>query len=607
MIYNNIIYFLAVAFVISVSTAPDQTWLSPWLGVPLFALLLFAFSLFAKKLFSPDRVISSQQYFAAEKKASLLATALYITSFFTCDLKYYTQPLSWDNTWPTLTNLFSLLLFFVFLTLMWLRALPRYQRIFHSSVSRLDFVCNNIRTNLTIILPWLILSFFFDLLNTVPVTGMKNWLNGIWAELFVFVAFLVLLIILFPPLILRLWGCRPMEPGPLRESIERFFRRQNFSAKIFYWPLFEGRIVTAGVMGIVARYRYLLLTPALLSALEQEELEAVLAHEIGHVKHYHLVLYLFLFFGFSLLADAIFVPLYLFFLNTDWFYQVLGWSRTSIDTLLNIFVAASIFVLMLLYFRFLFGYFIRNFERQADLHVFTAQKTAFPLIRSFEKIVAMSGNIRDKKNWHHFGIGERIDFLEKCGHDPKYIHLHNWKVYGSLAAYFFLISIGTWSLHHLDTKKLSEQSQTRYAKVRFEEKIEQDPGNSQWLKLLGDVMLERGKERAALHAYEKAIQSLPVSPELMNNLAWLLLTAEDHSLRDSVRALVLARSAARLSEQGYILDTFATALWANKRIEEAVAMTRKAAAIDQENIAYYQERLDTFQQEAWEGDILRPE
>jgi Zn-dependent protease with chaperone function len=607
MIFNNIIYFLAAVFVVSLPAAPDQTWLAPGLGLFLFALLLFTFSFIAKKLFSSSRIISSRQYFAAEKKASLLATLLFIASFFVFDLKYYTQPLSWNNRLPTLANLFGLLFFFVFLTLMWLRAWPRYKQVFYSSVSSVEFVLNNMKTNLTIILPWLVLSLGFDLLIQLPVVGIEDWLRGPWGYLFIFLAFLVLLGGLFPPVIQRLWGCRPMEPGSLRDSIERFFRTQHFSATISYWPLFEGRMVTAGVMGIVPRYRYLLLTPALLSALDQEELEAVLAHEIGHVKRYHLVLYLFLFFGFSLIAEAMSEPIYLFLLSTDWFYKVLSWSQVSSDKLLAFFVAAIIFSLMLLYFRFLFGYFIRNFERQADLYVFKAQQTAFPLIRSFEKIAAMSGNIRDKKNWHHFGIGERIDFLEKCGQNPQHIRLHDWKVYASLAVYFLLISIGTWFFHHLETEELSERLHIRYAQAIVEEKIEQEPENSQWLKLLGDVLLEQGRERAALNAYEKGIGALSVSPELANNLAWLLLTAQDHNLRDPVRALELARSAARFSEKGYILDTLATALWANNRVEEAVAVTRKAAAIDQGNLAYYQDRLKIFQQEVWGEDALNSE
>lgn len=601
MIYNNLIYFLAVIFVVSTAAAPEQPRLPPWFGLPLFALLLLAFSLLANKLFGSHPSVSSKRYFAAEKKASLLATVLFIASFFLFDLKYYAQLLSFKNTLPVLTNLPGLVIFFVFLILMWLRALPSYQRIFNSSVSPTDFVLNNIRTNLTIILPWLILSLFFDLLNIIAPARMEKWGGSPWGELLVFLFFLMLLILLFPPVIRRLWGCIPMEHGPLRTAIERFCRSQNFSSEILYWPLFEGKMVTAGIMGIVPKFRYLLLTPALLSALDQQELEAVLAHEIGHVKKYHLLLYVLLFFGFSLLAEAMAEPLHLLLLNNDWFYHLMIWSRISGEKLLTFFEAAIVFLLMILYFRFLFGYFIRNFERQADLYVFKAQKTAFPLIRSFEKIAAMSGNIRDKKNWHHFGIGERIDFLEKCEHDPRKIRLHDWKVACSLAAYFLLIGAGSWSLHHLDTESLSAGSQAHYVKAVLEEKLQQEPENSRWLKLFGDLMLGQGKETAALRAYEKASGNLPVSSELANNMAWLLLTAEDSSLRDPVRALDLARSAARFSEQGYILDTLATALWANGKVDEAAAAEKKAVELDPDNRAYYQNRIEKFHKASWES------
>jgi tetratricopeptide (TPR) repeat protein len=91
----------------------------------------------------------------------------------------------------------------------------------------------------------------------------------------------------------------------------------------------------------------------------------------------------------------------------------------------------------------------------------------------------------------------------------------------------------------------------------------------------------------------------PVSPDLANNIAWLLLTAEDSSMRDPVRALDLANSAARFSEQGYILDTLATALWANGRLEEAIATEEKAAQLDPENLTYYKSRIEKFQKESW--------
>ncbi|MCI5130655.1 MAG: peptidase M48 Ste24p, partial [Candidatus Electrothrix sp. EH2] len=109
-------------------------------------------------------------------------------------------------------------------------------------------------------------------------------------------------------------------------------------------------------------------------------------------------------------------------------------------------------------------------------------------------------------------------------------------------------------------------------------------------------------EGAALRAYEKVLGIPPVSAELANNTAWLLLTAKDSDLRDSGRALDLAGFAAWHSEQGYILDTLATALWAVGRKEEALELEKKAAALDPKNRAYYQAQKEKFQEETWQGN-----
>jgi tetratricopeptide (TPR) repeat protein len=346
-------------------------------------------------------------------------------------------------------------------------------------------------------------------------------------------------------------------------------------------------------MGIAPRFRYLLLTPALLAALDKEELESVLAHEIGHVRRQHLLLYVLLLFGFSLLASTLSEPLLGLLLGSGWFWRLLIWSRAPLEKLLTGLAAAVLFVLMLLYFRFLFGYFVRNFERQADLHVFQAQGSSFPLIRSFEKIAALSGASRDQKNWHHFGIGERIDFLLRCERDRRLVRRHDRKVCLSLAAYFLLIGLAVWPLRQLDADALGGTS------ALVEEKLRQEPENGRWLQLRADLLLERGREKEALAAYEQALQAAPMQAETANNLAWLLLTAQDRSLRDPARALQLAEAAVSREAKGHILDTLAVALWAQGRIEEAVRAERRAARLDPENRRQYQAQAEQFTSGPW--------
>ena len=107
-------------------------------------------------------------------------------------------------------------------------------------------------------------------------------------------------------------------------------------------------------------------------------------------------------------------------------------------------------------------------------------------------------------------------------------------------------------------------------------------------------------EKKAIEAYEKALKISPMKPDLANNMAWLLLTAKDKSLRDPVRALTLARLAATLKEQGHILDTLATALWANGLVEEAIRTEIRAARMDPDHVQYYQGQAEKFTTESWE-------
>jgi Tfp pilus assembly protein PilF len=108
-------------------------------------------------------------------------------------------------------------------------------------------------------------------------------------------------------------------------------------------------------------------------------------------------------------------------------------------------------------------------------------------------------------------------------------------------------------------------------------------------------------ENKAVDAYEKALKLSPLNAELNNNLAWLLLTAKDASIRNPDRALTLALTAAMLKEQGHILDTLATAYWANGMTEEAMDTEMRAFRVDPKNRSYYTEQLEKFRNKRW-GD-----
>lgn len=599
MLYNNLIYFLVVIFALSTDTPPDLPRVSPLFALPLLGAVYGIFFQACKRIFARVRGGGSRAYFVAETKLSILAVVLFVTSLHLLDLKYYLHPLSLNGQLPVLENIGGLVLFFAFLSLMWIGARVYYQEVFQRSHTVLSFILANMRANLPIIVPWVVLSFFFDALALLNIPGLQEIMDSPWGDLVLFGMFILFLLFFFPPMVRLLWNCKPLPAGQLRDRMESFCRQQGFISEILLWPLFEGQVITAGVMGIIPRLRYLLVTPALLSAMNWEELQAVLAHEIGHVKKKHLVLYIVLFLGFSLFAGAAVEPMPFFIIGSEHFYRLVEFLQISPEILLGVLVALLIMLLMIVYFRFVFGYFIRNFERQADLYVFRALGGSGALIRSFEKIAVLGGNIREQKSWHHFGIGERIHYLEKCQQDREEVRRHDRKVYVSLAVYCMVVVLSVLLFRGIDHGDVAAGYEIRYVEAILEHKLRQDPENGLLFFVLGNLMQEKKMEAKAVAAYEKALQLQPHHADILNNLAWLLLTSQDASLLDPPRALVLARKAVEIKEAGYILDTLAVAMWASNMPDEAAAFELKAAAVDPANERYYLQQRKRILARPW--------
>ena len=597
MFYNNLLCFLVAIFVFSASNPPEKPWLPPVVALALLLASLWLFAAVAGRQFAA--AASAGRYFRAERRLSFLAVGLFVVLVGLLDLKYYLQPLSLGDRLPVLTDIGGLAVFFLLLALVWHQGRRRYMQLFHSRYSAVGFLWSNLKANLPAVLPWLILSLVFDLLQLVPYPPLARFLRSAYGELALFGLFVVFLVLFFPPLVRVLWNCRPLPPGPLREHIASFCQAQGFRSEVLCWPLFEGQVLTAGIIGILPGLRYLLITPALVDNLDREELDSVLAHEIGHVRRFHLVLYVTLFLGFSLLAGGLGRLLPHFVLSGELFYQLLAIVPLAPDTLLGLLVSAPLLVLLILWFRFVFGYFMRNFERQADLHVFKVQGTGRPLVRSFERIATLGGGNREEKSWHHFGIGERVAFLERCEADPSLIARHDRKVRLSLVAFYLVIGLLAFTLHRVDGERLAGGYEVRYTEAVLAQKMRLEPGNSVWPLVLGDFLQSRRLETKAVAAYEQALTLAPDNPEIANNLAWLLLTAHDPKVRDAGRALTLAEGAALAREHGHILDTLATAYWANGLVEEALATQARAVRLDPRNRAYYLKQMETFRTRTW--------
>ena len=599
MIFTHLFLFLIAIFAISATGVPEKTLL------PLVYSLLFLggslglYFLICRRQLNAA-LSGSSSYFREEKRLSFVGLFFFSAAMYLCDIKYYLVRLPFANHIPSLANIVGILVFLLYLSMYWLSAQQRYQEIFGKTYSRSGFILLNIRTNLPVFLPWIILSLCSDLLLLLPYPGFHKLISSQWGDLFSFALFLVIVSLFLPPFVKTIWACKPLPDGYIKKRLHDFCAKQNFTAHMYIWPLFEGRMLTAAVMGLIPSLRYILLTPAILEEMTIEELEAVLAHEIGHVKYHHLLLYLFLLGGFSMLAGLLAQPVIYLMLASETLSKIIVATNISPETLVTAVGAVPFLVVMLLYFRFVFGFFIRNFERQADYHVLEVLGNSSAIVATFNRIADLSGENKEQTNWHHFGIGERIRALLQAEKDPQEISRHARRLRRNLVIYSLILVVGIWGSAQIQSDKLIDQYKENVSEAVLLRKARQEPGNALWHRLLGDLMLNRKMEAKALAAYQKSLAMEPSNPEVMNNYAWLLLSSSNTALRDPVKALDLAETAVLLQPAGYVYDTLAVALWANNRLEEALAAEQQAIQLDPKRRRQFQLQLERMQQQTYQ-------
>ncbi|GIW95610.1 MAG: hypothetical protein KatS3mg110_3651 [Pirellulaceae bacterium] len=130
--------------------------------------------------------------------------------------------------------------------------------------------------------------------------------------------------------------------------------------------------------------------------------------------------------------------------------------------------------------------------------------------------------------------------------------------------------------------------------------IEKDDTNWQALRARGDALLSIGKHAEAIQDYNRALQLKPDDSGLLNNLAWVLATSPEDSLRDGKRALELALKACELTDykEAHILSTLASAYAELGDFENAIKWSTKAVELGEndEQKEQLKKELETYRQ-----------
>ncbi len=531
----------------------------------------------------------------AVSRLSLAALVLFAVNIYGFRVNHLLSDVTIFQWVPTLGALLFLGLFLFYLILIWNFAYQIQKRFFTDSLTKKNFIFSNVAFCLPAMLPWFFLSLLADCLGLLPVDGLNRFLNSMAGEVTYILFFVIAISVFGPVLIQRLWGCRPLAAGVDRQRIEKTCQMAGLKYRdILAWNLFGGGMITAGVMGIVGRFRYILVTPALLACLDDDEIQGVILHEIGHVYHRHMLFYLFFFAGFIACNFVFFEPLMLMVYLINPLYDgaaFLGLSQNTAHAAIICLVLVGLFVL---YFRFIFGLFMRHFERQADLHIFRYTDSPSALISTFYKIASLSRQSIDKPNWHHFSIGRRIGFLEKCRMNPGLIQDHHRKVKKMIGGYILAVGVIFFLGYSVSYGGLNTSFDRFVVGKILSRQLALNPDNSDLYVQVGDFYYDDRKYEKAMVAYENVLKIDPVNVHALNNLAWLLATCPDKAFRNAPRALDLARRAVDLQKEAYILDTYAEALYLNNYKPQALAAAKQALKMSTERKQYYEDRVTRF-------------
>lgn len=216
------------------------------------------------------------------------------------------------------------------------------------------------------------------LLSVVNLAGEFWW---IWAFALVF-GFQLLMLVLYPKLILPLFNkLTPLPDGELKDRLMALGDRTGFQARTI--EVIDGSKRSGHSNAYFTgfgRFRRIVLFDTLVAQLSPEELEAVLAHEIGHYRRGHIPKMIALSAVSLLVAFAVIAWL----ARSPWFNASFGFPPAEMAPSFLLFGLLS--GLVTFWFTPVTNLLMRRYEYQADAFARDAIGTAGPMVGALRKL-----------------------------------------------------------------------------------------------------------------------------------------------------------------------------------------------------------------------------
>ncbi len=367
--------------------------LAPWLPLLLVPVLCTRLALFMVRRTSPHRLTRAVLTWTPFTVPAVLAVLL-----------YFGRLPEWVDVWVPNSWLAQLVLLILPLVLMEVSLRVGEDRVAHALARRgLDTPVpmgpRRLPGKVFLLVPVLGTAALVDALVFFPAVETFFLRTNLGQAVGVLI--LGMLFVAALPLLFRLvFSTTPNLPQSVAAPLRATASRLGFSARSLLAMNTDHRMVNAMLVGPLPWPRYLVLTDGLLSILDLPSLQGVVAHEVGHARARHPMLFLVAF---------LFIPMCLLF-------ALSGFDLGALDIWLQLMIAAVVLGVGLVCLRLL----AHRFEHEADVLSAAALGGSESCIRALHRVGQLAPTSAHRSSLRHPSERKRVATLLRWESDPEF-------------------------------------------------------------------------------------------------------------------------------------------------------------------------------------------
>lgn len=234
-----------------------------------------------------------------------------------------------------------------------------------------------------------------SILSELLYFAIRQWPQGWWIVSWFFFLVLFVLFAQIAPVVLFpiFYSFRPLENDRLRDRLTLLSQRAGTRVRgVYEWMLSEkSKKANAALTGLGSTRR-IILADTLLANYTDDEIEAVLAHELGHHVHKHI------FKSIAVQALISFCGFWLLKLVVRYSYQQQSWFSSQYD-FANLPLIVLVTTVLSLALMPVLNAFSRFNERQADRYAWENIQSIQPFITAMNKLADQNLAERNPSRW----------------------------------------------------------------------------------------------------------------------------------------------------------------------------------------------------------------